>query len=70
MAARTRNDLEAAVWRGVAMSSFVTVNHRLNILGISICRRLSAEYAGSGNAGVLDLIAALNWVGTISPASR
>lgn len=41
----------------------VTVNHRLNVFGFLYLGRLgSSEYAESGNAGMLDLIAALHWV--------
>jgi len=41
----------------------VSVNHRLGLLGFLHLDELFGErYAGSGNAGVLDLIAALTWV--------
>jgi para-nitrobenzyl esterase len=41
----------------------VTVNHRLNVFGFLYLGHLGgAEYAASGNAGMLDLIAALHWV--------
>jgi para-nitrobenzyl esterase len=41
----------------------VTVNHRLNIFGYSHFGDLGgAEFAHSGNAGMLDIIAALKWV--------
>src|SRR5207237_5856588 len=41
----------------------VSVNHRLNILGHLDLSGIDGErYAHSGNAGVLDLIAALEWV--------
>src|SRR5207248_11569812 len=41
----------------------VSVNHRLNILGhFDLSAIGGADYAHSGNAGVLDLIAALEWV--------
>jgi para-nitrobenzyl esterase len=41
----------------------VSVNHRLGLLGFLQLEGLfGEEYAGSGNAGVLDLIAALRWV--------
>jgi para-nitrobenzyl esterase len=41
----------------------VTVNHRLNIFGyLDLSETGGSTYAHSGNAGVLDLIAALNWV--------
>jgi para-nitrobenzyl esterase len=41
----------------------VTVNHRLNMFGYSHFGDLGGpEYAHSGNAGMLDIIAALKWV--------
>lgn len=40
----------------------VTVNHRLNALGYLYLARLDPRYSDSGNAGQLDLIAALQWV--------
>jgi para-nitrobenzyl esterase len=41
----------------------VTVNHRLNVFGFSHFGDLAgSEYAHSGNAGMLDIIAALKWV--------
>lgn len=40
----------------------VTVNHRLNILGFFDLSDLGEEYANSGNAGMDDIIAALQWV--------
>ena len=41
----------------------VTVNHRLGALGyLYLDDLLGADYAGSGNAGMLDLVAALEWV--------
>ncbi len=41
----------------------VTVNHRLNVLGFLYLGRIGgAEYAESGNVGMLDLVAALRWV--------
>ena len=41
----------------------VTVNHRLNVLGYLYLEQLAGErYAQSGNAGLLDLVAALRWV--------
>jgi para-nitrobenzyl esterase len=41
----------------------VTLNHRLNAFGHLYLGRLAgADYAASGNAGLLDLVLALNWV--------
>src|SRR5215831_8673990 len=41
----------------------VTVNHRLGPLGYCYLGHLAGEaYAASGNAGMLDLVAALEWV--------
>lgn len=41
----------------------VTVNHRLNIFGhLDLSDAGGPDYARSGNAGVLDLVAALEWV--------
>jgi para-nitrobenzyl esterase len=41
----------------------VTVNHRLNVLGYLYLAELGGEkYADSGNAGMLDIVAALEWV--------
>ena len=41
----------------------VTVNQRLNILGhLHLAELGGGEYANSGNAGTLDMVAALQWV--------
>jgi len=40
----------------------VSVNHRLGVLGYLNLADFGAQYAGSANAGMLDLIAALEWV--------
>ncbi len=40
----------------------VTLNHRLNVLGFLDLSSYGEEYANSGNAGLLDLVAALEWV--------
>jgi para-nitrobenzyl esterase len=41
----------------------VTVNHRLGIFGYLHLKELAApEFASAGNAGMLDLVAALEWV--------
>ncbi len=40
----------------------VTLNHRLNVLGFLDLSVFGEKYAKSGNAGLLDLVAALQWV--------
>ncbi len=41
----------------------VTVNHRLGVLGyLDLSSRFGSAYAASGNAGMLDLVLALEWV--------
>lgn len=41
----------------------VTVNHRIGVLGyLELGATMGPEFAGSGNNGMLDLIAALGWV--------
>ena len=40
----------------------VTLNHRLNVLGFLDLSAFGEKYAASGNAGLLDLVAALQWV--------
>ena len=40
----------------------VTLNHRLNVLGFLDLSAYGEKYAHSGNAGLLDLVAALDWV--------
>ena len=41
----------------------VTVNHRLNVFGYLYLAELGGEkYANSGNLGMLDIVAALEWV--------
>lgn len=42
----------------------VSVNHRLGVLGYSNLMEYGEQYAGSGNVGMLDLVAALEWVKT------
>jgi para-nitrobenzyl esterase len=41
---------------------FVSVNHRLNAFGFSDFSGVSGKYEDSGNAGTLDMVAALKWV--------
>lgn len=41
----------------------VTINHRLNVFGYGFLKRLGgAQFADSGNAGMLDIVLALQWV--------
>ncbi|MDE2463906.1 MAG: carboxylesterase/lipase family protein, partial [Alphaproteobacteria bacterium] len=41
----------------------VTLNHRLNAFGyLELSKIFGTEYSASGNAGMLDLVAALEWV--------
>jgi para-nitrobenzyl esterase len=41
----------------------VTINHRLNVMGFAFLGDLSgADFAGSANAGMLDIVQALTWV--------
>jgi para-nitrobenzyl esterase len=40
----------------------VTLNHRLNLFGYMYLAQMVPELADSGNAGMLDLVAALQWV--------
>ena len=40
----------------------VTLNHRLNLFGYLHLDQLAPDFKGSGNAGMLDIVAALNWV--------
>ncbi len=42
----------------------VTLNHRLNVLGFLDLSAYGEKYSRSGNAGLLDLVAALDWVQT------
>ncbi len=47
----------------------VTLNHRLNVFGFLYLAHLAgSEFAESGNAGMLDIIAALRWVHENIPA--
>jgi len=41
---------------------FVSVNHRLNVFGYSDLSYAGPDFAASGNVGVMDLVAALQWV--------
>ena len=41
---------------------FVTVNHRLNVLGLLDLSAYGNKYKYSGNVGIMDLVTALEWV--------
>ena len=41
---------------------FVSINHRLNVLGYCDLSEYGEEYKNSGNAGTSDMVAALQWV--------
>ena len=54
-------------FEGVGLAKFgdvvlVTVNHRLNVFGYIHLDDRDERFADSGNAGMLDLVAALQWV--------
>jgi para-nitrobenzyl esterase len=53
---------ENLVRRGDAVA--VSVNHRLGVLGFANLMEYGAQYARSPNVGMLDLVAALEWVKT------
>lgn len=40
----------------------VTINHRLNVLGFADLSEFSADFAASGDAGMLDIVHSLAWV--------
>jgi len=42
----------------------ISLNHRLGILGFLDLSHLGEEFADSGNVGMLDIVAALQWVST------
>ena len=48
----------------------VTLNHRLNVMGFTFLEEAGgAEFAGSGDAGMLDIVHALSGCATTSAAS-
>ena len=61
------SSIEGVAYDGKNLSEFgdvvvVTVNHRLNVLGYLDLSQYGDEYKYSGNAGIADLVAALEWV--------
>lgn len=53
-------DGHALARRGDAV--VVSLNHRLNLLGFWDLSQCGAQYAQSGNVGMLDIVAALQWI--------
>lgn len=58
---------ELAYYDGYNLSAsqdvvFVSINHRLNVLGYTDLSAYGEEYKYSGNAGVADMVLALEWV--------
>lgn len=58
---------DGPVLDGVNLASFgdvvvVTLNHRLNFLGLLNLGFLDPDFADAGNAGMLDILAALHWI--------
>ena len=61
------SSIEALAYEGRNLSQFgdvvvVTLNHRLNVLGSLNLEAYGDEYQKSGNTGMADIEAALNWV--------
>lgn len=61
------SSIEQVAYEGDALAAYgdvvvVTVNHRLNILGYFDMSSFGEKYANSGNAGIADLVASLEWV--------
>ena len=64
-AAGSGNDIPAFDGENLARRGdvvVVTLNHRLNILGFLDLSKYGESYAQSGNVGMLDIVAALEWV--------
>ena len=58
---------ELRMFDGVNMAThgdviLITINHRLNVLGYLNLAAYGDEYAESSNAGMLDIVRALEWV--------
>lgn len=61
------SSIESTAYDGQRLSEFgdvvvVTVNHRLNYIGFLDLSSFGGKYVGSGNAGMADLAAALQWI--------
>ena len=64
-AAGSGNDIPAFDGENLARRGdavVVTLNHRLNLLGFLDLSKFGGKYAHSGNVGMLDIVAALEWV--------
>ena len=64
-AAGSGNDIPAFDGENLARHGdvvVVTLNHRLNLLGFLDLSKYGEKYAQSGNVGMLDIVAALEWV--------
>ena len=63
----TGSGVEHYAYDGEELSKFgdvviVTLNHRLNVLGFLDLSEYGEEYRYSGNAGIADMVAALEWI--------
>lgn len=63
----TGSGVEHYAYDGEELSAFgdvvvVTLNHRLNVLGFLDLSAYGEQYRHSGNAGIADLVAALEWI--------
>lgn len=64
-AAGSGNDIPAFDGENLARRGdavVVTLNHRLNVLGFMDLSQYGEKYAYSGNVGMIDIVAALEWV--------
>ena len=64
---RAGSGQELISYDGAAMARshgvvLVTLNHRLNVLGFLDLSAYGAKYESSGNAGMLDIVKALEWI--------
>ncbi len=61
------SSVEQVAYEGDALAKYgdvvsVTINHRLNMLGFLDMSSFGEEYKNSGNVGLADIVAALQWV--------
>ena len=69
----TRGSGSSNAYDGVRLANrgnvvVVTVNHRLNVFGYTYLGEYGEAFADSGNAGILDMVQALEWVRTNAAA--